>query len=346
MVGSVDRALARSTSRQKAREPNADGAEADPHPYVSSSLADPFPIMPESDFLKRLSAYRGTTDHGIRRAIMDEMIRGNMWMVFTIAQRYKTYGVPFFELVQEGRIGLMKAIIKFNPGDGTQLVTYAQFWIRAYISTLVHDHHTRGSNIPIRKMREIKLVRRLRRVFETIHGRMPNPYETYLLVKADEEQRRPDLEARGLTVKELSFPTVVRHCKFQDDARIANLDDYRYDDSPRTRRDSIPNGAIPDGETALLSAELDETLQEIIRIGLASLDRRELYVLRKRLELDEENVVSLAEVGRRLRVSRERARQLEIRAIRKFCAATGLRRAQFDHLLQSSEALQVLLASI
>jgi RNA polymerase sigma-32 factor len=224
------------------------------------------------------------------------LVEANLRFVIAVALQYRRYGIPLWELIAEGSLGLMLAVRKFDPERGTRFVTYAGYWIRAYVLDLVVKSTSMvgaGSGV----LRS-KLFFRLRRERAQIAG-----------IEQDPERRLSLLAARfGVDTDK------ARAMLTQLDARDVSLDAPAHTDSGTTLLDTL-HGNNDDQERELLAGEHQRRLQTEMRDALRTLDRRERYIVEKRIMSDEE--LSLAELGRELGVSRERARQLEARAKRK-----------------------------
>jgi RNA polymerase sigma-32 factor len=236
------------------------------------------------------------------REAADRLIRSHVRYVVATALKYRHYGVPVNELVAEGNFGLTHAVALFEPDRGIRFVTYAAYWIRAYILNYVIRCWSMvgGGAGPLRS----KLFFRLRR--ERI--RAAN------LVGDGEHADR--LMGESLGMKSDKVAQMVRRLETRD----LSLDAPTYSDSPRPWIDTLVSEGT-DQEMSLANAELTELARNAVRVALATLDPRERYVVQARLLADGEEQLSLAEIGRKLRVSRERARQLESRAKQKLRVA-------------------------
>jgi RNA polymerase sigma-32 factor len=226
----------------------------------------------------------------------DLLVRAHLRSVVAVASRYRNRGVTCEELVAEGNFGLVQALSKFDPERGIRFVTYAAYWIRASImSHLVRSRSVVSTGV------HSKLLARLRRerarlatagyragdhTDECLAGRLNLPLE-----------RVRDLLQR-LELHDLSFSSSV-----------SDWSDRLLFEAQLPQVASV--------EVRVLSAELDSGLREAISTAITNLDGRERYIVEQRLMADAEEQLSLAEIGRRLGVSRERARQLELRAKRK-----------------------------
>ncbi|HEY8427247.1 MAG TPA: sigma-70 family RNA polymerase sigma factor [Sandaracinaceae bacterium] len=226
----------------------------------------------------------------------DRLVEANLRFVVAMALQYRRYGIPLSELLAEGNLGLMMAVRKFDPDRGTRFVTYAGYWIRAYVLDLVVRSTTMvgaGSG-PLRS----KLFFRLRRERAKIANLTSDPAER--LAKL----------AERFDVSEEKMEDMLRRL----DSRDVSLSTPLHDDASATMLDALP---VSDGdqEVVYLDEERRRLIEQHLGDALDGLDARERYILEKRFMGDEE--VSLASLGRELGVSRERARQLEARAKKK-----------------------------
>ena len=224
----------------------------------------------------------------------DLLVRSSLRYPVAIAVKYRRYGFPLADLVAEGNLGLAHALDKFNPSLGNRFVTYAAYWIRAYVlGYVIRSWSMVGAGTgPLRS----KLFFKLRRE----RMRMAN-------LLGDSEQM---YEALG---QRLSMPPdVISAMLHRLDSRDVSLDAQLRQDEPATLLDTL---VAPDGdhEHAIMTRQADGHLRETVHAALASLDPRESYIVKHRLMENEEDQLSLAEIGRRLAISRERARQLETR---------------------------------
>lgn len=224
------------------------------------------------------------------------LIEANLRYVVSVALQYRRYGIPLSELVAEGSVGLMLAVGKFSPDRGTRFVTYAGYWIRAYVLDLI-VRSARMVGAGSGALRS-KVFFRLRRERARIAATEPDA------------RRRLEILAGRFRVDVNKMQSMLR----QLDGRDLSLDATLGHDSSMTGLDALRYDAN-DQEQDLLAAEHARTLRGELDEALTLLDRRERYIVDHRMLADDE--LSLAELGRRLGVSRERARQLEARAKRK-----------------------------
>jgi RNA polymerase sigma-32 factor len=224
------------------------------------------------------------------------LVEANLRFVVAVALQYRRYGISLWELIAEGSLGLMMAVRKFDPDRGTRFVTYAGYWIRAYVLDLVVKSTSMvgaGSGV----LRS-KLFFRLRRERAQIANTEQDP------------ERRLELLAERFNVE----PEKARSMLSQLDARDVSLDVMLHPDSGLTMLDTLRDDH-EDQEGELAAAEQRQRVHSDLSDALRTLDGRERFIVEKRIMGDDE--LSLAELGRQLGVSRERARQLEARAKRK-----------------------------
>jgi RNA polymerase sigma-32 factor len=227
----------------------------------------------------------------------------NLRHVVTIALSYRRYGVPLGELIAEGNFGLAYALGRFDPERGVRFMTYAAYWVRTYVV----EHVIRSWSLvgagsgPLRS----KLFFKLRRE----RGRLQN------LLGAGEATDAALAERLGMDRERLG--AMLRRF----DARDVSFDAEPDANGSRKAADVL---VAEDNQEELLGQwELSERLGATVRRALGTLDARERYIVERRLMADEEEELSLAEIGKSLGVSRERARQLEERTKKKLRLAIG-----------------------
>jgi RNA polymerase sigma-32 factor len=227
---------------------------------------------------------------------VDDLVRANLRYVVAVALQYRRYGVKVADLIAEGNVGLLVAARKFDPDRGVRFVTYAGYWIRAYVLDAVvrSTSMVGGGTGPLRS----KLFFRLRRERARVNN----------LEAAPEERMRILAERFDVT------PERMREMLRRLDARDVSLDTHVFDDSEVTMVDTL----VSDGESQeehLARSRHQTGLEEAMGKALDQLDDRERFIVERRIMSDDE--MSLAAIGRTLGVSRERARQLEARAKKK-----------------------------
>ena len=229
-------------------------------------------------------------------AAAERLVEANLRYVVAVALQYRRYGVRLSDLVSEGSVGLMIAVRKFDPDRGTRFVTYAGYWIRAYVLDWVVRSTTMvgaGSG-PLRS----KLYFRLRRE----RAKVSTLYR-------DHEERIAAMAERFSVTPE-RMEEMLRRL----DSRDVSLDQQVFDDGGPTLVDTLLDAA-DDQEVRLSRQQTQSLLEHRLGDAMSILDRRERYIVEHRMMGDDG--MSLAAIGRELGVSRERARQLEARAKRK-----------------------------
>jgi len=231
-------------------------------------------------------------------AAAETLIRANLRYVVAIALTYRRYGLPLADLIAEGNFGLVHAVGKFNPERGTRFVTYAAYWVRAYMLNYVIRSWSMvgvGSG-PLRS----KLFFRLRRE----RARIAN------LVGDNEEAAKMLAERFGESQEK------IMSLANRLEARDVSLDARLFDDGSVAILDTLESDA-PSQEETVANSQSRDIIKENLHAALTELDPRERFIVEVRMMADSDEALSLAEIGRRLGVSRERARQLEARAKRK-----------------------------
>jgi RNA polymerase sigma-32 factor len=235
------------------------------------------------------------------REAATKMVNANLRYVVAIALTYRRYGLALSDLVAEGNFGMVHALRKFDPERGTRFVTYAAYWIRAYILNFVIRSWSLvgvGSG-PLRS----KLFFRLRRERARIASLV------------GEGDVGTELLAERFGAPAEKILSMARRLE----ARDVSLDTKVFDDGQTTLVDALESPAQSQEERFAASEERIH-LKERLQSALDGLDPRERYIVQARMMADDDDELSLAEIGRRLGVSRERARQLESRVKKKLRA--------------------------
>jgi RNA polymerase sigma-32 factor len=234
----------------------------------------------------------------------DALVRSCLRHVVAIARRHQRYGVPLGELISEGNFGVVRALNKFDPERGTLFMTYASYWIRACIlQHVLRSWSIVGSGLPRSKL--FFKLRRERVKLANLLGAEADA-DTLLAQRLNISQER----LRGLLQRV--------------DQRDCSLDVEVFQDGHMTLVNTLPS-ADPNQEQVALAHEFGERAKVAVQDALTLLDERERYIIENRLLADSEAELSLADIGRVLGVSRERARQLEERAKRKLKARIASR---------------------
>jgi RNA polymerase sigma-32 factor len=228
----------------------------------------------------------------------ESLVRAHLRHVVAIALKYRRYGLPVADLVAEGNFGIVHALSKFEADRGTRFVTYAAYWIRAYIlNYIIRSWSLVGVGSGALRSKTFFKLRRERVRITNLVGEGP---------EADE------LLGKAMNMSTEKATAMVRRLESRD----LSLDAQVWDDSATTVLDTLVAPGN-DQETQVGDREVRINVEALVRDSLKHLDKRERYIVEKRLMADREDELSLAEIGRRLGVSRERARQLEARARRK-----------------------------
>ncbi len=240
--------------------------------------------------LKEINRMMSIGEGKARRA-KKEMIEANLRLVISIAKKYTNRGLQFLDLIQEGNIGLMKAVDKFEYRRGFKFSTYATWWIRQAITRSIADQ-ARTIRVPVHMIETINKLNRIQRQLLQEMGRDPTPEELAEKMDMPEDKIRKVLK---IAKEPISTETPI------GDDEDSNLGDFIED----------TNVVQPDH--AATSEGLHEDTQEI----LSSLTPREAKVLRMRFGIDMNTDHTLEEVGKQFDVTRERIRQIEAKALRK-----------------------------
>ena len=243
-------------------------------------------ILQLKEIQKRLSMGKNQA----KRA-KEEMVEANLRLVISIAKKYTNRGLQFLDLIQEGNIGLMKAVDKFEYRRGFKFSTYATWWIRQAITRSIADQ-ARTIRIPVHMIETINKLNRISRTLVQKNGREPTPEELAEAMDMPEEKIRKVLK---IAKEPISMETPI------GDDEDSHLGDF------------IEDSNVMSPLEAATTRGLSEATNEV----LASLTPREERVLRMRFGIDMNTDHTLEEVGRQFDVTRERIRQIEAKALRK-----------------------------
>ncbi len=246
-------------------------------------------FLPLTD-IKEINRTMSIGEAKARRA-KKEMVEANLRLVISIAKKYTNRGLQFLDLIQEGNIGLMKAVDKFEYRRGYKFSTYATWWIRQAITRSIADQ-ARTIRIPVHMIETINKLNRISRQMLQEIGREPTPEELAKEMEMPEDKIRKVLK---IAKEPISMETPI------GDDEDSHLGDFIED----------TNASSP------VESATETGLMETVRDVLAGLTPREAKVLRMRFGIDMNTDHTLEEVGKQFDVTRERIRQIEAKALRK-----------------------------
>jgi RNA polymerase primary sigma factor len=249
--------------------------------------------LPKAEFRRHFARVNAADD--VVREAKRELMEANLRLVVSIAKRYLNRGLSFLDVIQEGNLGLMKAVDRFQFRRGFKFSTYATWWIRQAITRAIADHG-RTIRLPVHVIESLNRLEKERKTLRAETGREPTPDDIASRLKLPVSKVRLLLDAQK-TPYSLEM-------KIGEEGGT-ELGEVIQDRSARTPEDSA----------------IESDLTNEVERALEPLSDREKEVLRLRYGLGQEREYTLEEIGRRLSVTRERVRQIESRALQKLRSA-------------------------
>lgn len=284
-------------------------------------------IFPEENGFRNIFPLEKNFDYWDPEKIFDQaikardiLIHSNLRLVISIAKRYQGRNVPFPDLIQEGNLGLIKGVGKFDPSMGYKFSTYATWWIKQGISRYIADH-SRLVRLPVHLFEKITKILRIRDNLIQSLNRLPTLEEIAIETEfISEKEMRKIVECKE---KNMSFPINIQINlnraikKVQELLLLSNepvsLDNFLGREESTTLVDYISDSSMDD----LFDAASAKIMEEKMQVAMECLTSREAEILGYRFGINYEREHTLEEVGNFYNITRERVRQIEAKAIRK-----------------------------
>jgi len=272
-------------------------------PVVKNSLEsyltqiNQFPLLTQEEEFKLATRYR--KDNDIEAA--QKLITSNLRFVVKVAFEYKSYGVKLLDLIQEGNIGLMMAVKKFDPYKGYRFISYAIWWIRAYIQNFI---------IKTWSLVKIGTTQAQKKLFYKI-GKVRKALES-----DQDNEKKYDVLANDLDVAKEEIMEMEQRMS----ARDLSLDAPFDEDHELTPLDLLQEGSV-NQEDALIAEQEKKILEAEVLDAMRRLNEKEAFIIKNRIMA--ESPLTLQEIGDQLKLSRERVRQIESEALKKLKREMG-----------------------
>ncbi len=221
---------------------------------------------------------------------LKKLVESNLRFVVTIALKYKKFGMPLIDLINEGNVGLIQAAKRFDPNKNVKFISYAVWWIRQSIIQALSEKGF-STRIPPKQATKLRKIRRERLMFLKGHGREAT---------IDELKR-----STGYTEKDIGFLSGIQRHAFSLDDKVTATSDSKFIDFVKSNED--------DTEEQITS----KSMIDIMKKAIKSLPERSQLIITRRYGLDGEKANTLREIGAEIKISKERVRQIENEAIAK-----------------------------